>query len=271
MVSILTRTMGRIEQEQGEKSSLYVVIERKLATRRQCSVDLPCGSEADLEQSGLASPKLRCAHYCSTFSQSAMGKSRNQRDSRPAFRPYNKDSKSHKTRKNNQPSQPRPSSTQNSRVAPTIPFDFADRILLVGEGDFSFAHSLFTHHNCQNLVATCYDDVATLGAKYPQSTDYIRDLEDSTREDELTSIKIVYGVDATKMGKGGSAGGGKIIRKGGFDRIIFNFPHVGGLTKDVNRQVRHNQGAYSASLFLLSILYNELTGRYERLCQLTYI
>ncbi|KAI4190504.1 MAG: hypothetical protein L6R41_000739 [Letrouitia leprolyta] len=170
-----------------------------------------------------------------------MGKSRNQRDSRPAFRPYNKDSKSHKTRKNNQPSQPRPSSTQNSRVAPTIPFDFADRILLVGEGDFSFAHSLFTHHNCQNLVATCYDDVATLGAKYPQSTDYIRDLEDSTREDELTSIKIVYGVDATKMGKGGSAGGGKIIRKGGFDRIIFNFPHVGGLTKDVNRQVRHNQ------------------------------
>lgn len=46
-----------------------------------------------------------------------------------------------------------------------------------------------------------------------------------------------YGVDATKLDKGG-----KEVRKGNFDRIIFNFPHVGGLTKDVNRQVRHNQG-----------------------------
>ena len=27
----------------------------------------------------------------------------------------------------------------------------------------------------------------------------------------------------------------------GFDRVIFNFPHTGGLTKDVNRQVRANQ------------------------------
>ena len=32
------------------------------------------------------------------------------------------------------------------------------------------------------------------------------------------------------------------MKKGGFDRVVFNFPHVGGLTKDVNRQVRHNQG-----------------------------
>ncbi len=49
--------------------------------------------------------------------------------------------------------------------------------------------------------------------------------------------KVLYGVDATKLGKGG-----KEIRKGGWDRIVFNFPHVGGVTRDVNRQVRYNQG-----------------------------
>lgn len=57
---------------------------------------------------------------------------------------------------------------------------------------------------------------------------------------------VRYGVDATKLGKPGVAegvgGGGKEVRKGGFDRLVFNFPHVGGLTKDVNRQVRYNQG-----------------------------
>jgi len=48
---------------------------------------------------------------------------------------------------------------------------------------------------------------------------------------------VLYGIDATKLDKGG-----KEVRRGGFDRVVFNFPHVGGLTKDVNRQVRYNQG-----------------------------
>ena len=61
---------------------------------------------------------------------------------------------------------------------------------------------------------------------------------------------MIYGVDATKLARRGTSdGGGNEVRKGGFQRIVFNFPHVGGLTKDVNRQVRHNQGtAHSNSL-----------------------
>ena len=54
---------------------------------------------------------------------------------------------------------------------------------------------------------------------------------------------MLYSVDATKLAKGGK----EIRRKGGWDRVVFNFPHVGGVTRDVNRQVRYNQGMYITS------------------------
>ena len=72
----------------------------------------------------------------------------------------------------------------------------------------------------------------------------------------METCKVEYGVDATKLGRPG--GGGKDIRKGGWDRIVFNFPHIGGLTKDVNRQVRANQGQdalaspFASLVFMLS-------------------
>ncbi|MCJ1433819.1 hypothetical protein MMC27_003184 [Xylographa pallens] len=117
---------------------------------------------------------------------------------------------------------------------PTVPFCPNDRILLIGEGDFSFAHSLHLHHACTALTATTLETRNTLLAKYPQAASHINALE-------LAAQKVLFSIDATKLGLPLPTGGGPTIRKAPWDRIIFNFPHVGGLTKDVNRQVRANQ------------------------------
>ena len=117
-----------------------------------------------------------------------------------------------------------------------IPFGPEHRVLLVGEGDFSFSRSLLEHHGIIHIYATSLDTRSGVLAKYPQAANHLRVVE------AQDSSQVEYSVDATKLGRAGGGGGGKEVRKGGWDRIVFNFPHVGGLTKDVNRQVRANQG-----------------------------
>ncbi|KAL9612744.1 MAG: hypothetical protein Q9167_002683 [Letrouitia subvulpina] len=140
----------------------------------------------------------------------------------------------------------RPASSQR-----IVPFEPGHRILLVGEGDFSFAHSLWSHHCCTSLLATCYDSATALAEKYAQASQYISDLEEASHKDDGTDIRILYGVDATQLGRAG-AGGGKHVKKGNFDRVIFNFPHVGGLTKDVNRQLELLVGFFRSSMPILA-------------------
>lgn len=51
-------------------------------------------------------------------------------------------------------------------------------------------------------------------------------------------ITLIHGVDATKLS---SIHRKSLNRHAPFTKIVFNFPHVGGLSTDVNRQTRANQ------------------------------
>ncbi|KAL4760290.1 25S rRNA (uracil2634-N3)-methyltransferase [Aspergillus foveolatus] len=199
---------------------------------------------------------------------------------------------------NNAPARKNEKHQQKQHTRPIVPFRRKDRILLVGDGDFSFAHSLATYHRCKNLLATCYDSQETLFAKYPQAEKKIAEIISLKTKNQLKSDgkdndtanpqsqigpKVLFSVDAKKLGS--ATGGGRDVRigfsrqerkepawkkhdgnkrstrsakvtedtasnkgkgtgmeKGGpWDMICFNFPHVGGLSTDVNRQVRANQ------------------------------
>lgn len=142
-----------------------------------------------------------------------------------------------KTDSADKPSKP---PSQHQHQEPTIPFDALDRILVLGDGDLSFSRSLVEAHGCAELLATTYDSASELLEKYPQA-------QENKEAIEAEEQRVLSGVDATKLAQ-------KEIKKqaGGWERVIFNFPHVGGKSTDVNRQVRYNQGMLLHSKNLLT-------------------
>lgn len=106
-------------------------------------------------------------------------------------------------------------------LAPTIPFSPEEAILLVGEGDLSFSRALVEHHYCENVTATVLEaNLEELKEKYPHVQDNVDVIEGD-------GSRIIYNVDAKKMGPWGKKSGKDSPSM--FDRIsayITAFPHI---------------------------------------------
>ncbi|KAJ6601443.1 hypothetical protein DFH09DRAFT_1257922 [Mycena vulgaris] len=118
---------------------------------------------------------------------------------------------------------------------PTIPFRATDKILLIGEGNFSFARALIvdppaelTHLPARNVTATAYDTEAECYEKYPEAAEIVREIK-------AAGVEVLFGIDATRLGKVSAFKGRK------WDRIVWNFPHAGKGITDQDRNILSNQ------------------------------
>ncbi|TFK56889.1 hypothetical protein OE88DRAFT_1690155 [Heliocybe sulcata] len=123
----------------------------------------------------------------------------------------------------------------NQHSPATIPFSPEDTILLVGEGNFSFAHALVVTPPtvleflpAKNVTATAYDSEEQCYGKYPECRDIVAALRDKGAE-------LLFSVDATKLEKCSALKGRR------FDRIVWNFPHAGKGIADQDRNILSNQ------------------------------
>jgi len=110
---------------------------------------------------------------------------------------------------------------------PTIPFRPTDRILLVGEGNFSFARALVCDPPEQlaslppsNITATAYDTEDECYAKYPEAKKIVETLREK-------GVQVMFRVDATQLENRIA------LKKRKWDRIVWNFPHAGAFVARV--------------------------------------
>lgn len=103
----------------------------------------------------------------------------------------------------------------------TVPFKPTDRILLVGEGNFSFAKALVFDSPASlqqlpavNVTATAYDSEVECYMKYPEAREIVEALIEK-------GVEVLFDVDATKLEKLA------VLKGRRWDRIVFNFPHAG--------------------------------------------
>ncbi|KAJ3389480.1 hypothetical protein HDU84_008703 [Entophlyctis sp. JEL0112] len=104
-------------------------------------------------------------------------------------------------------------------------------VLLIGDGNFSFANALLTTvflENPDHITATSYDSAEIVRTKYPDAAENIENLVES-------GCCVLHGVD------GGDISKTRVLRSRMFDCIVFNFPHIGAGIKDTQRNILANQ------------------------------
>lgn len=103
----------------------------------------------------------------------------------------------------------------------TIPFRASDKILLIGEGNFSFARALIQNPPAQleslppaNITATAYDTEDECYEKYPGAQEIVVNLKEK-------GVEVLFGVDGTRLERIPKLKGRR------WDRVVWNFPHAG--------------------------------------------
>ncbi|KAG8037398.1 hypothetical protein G9C98_005608 [Cotesia typhae] len=103
-------------------------------------------------------------------------------------------------------------------------FNENDKVLLLGEGNFSFSVELFQHNLKVSLTATCYES-EPISESAEKNIEYLKN----------NGVSILLGVDAMEL----EDHPGLKIQK--FAKIIFNFPHVlSKMRLDLNRSLLQN-------------------------------
>ncbi|KAJ2341179.1 Meiotic nuclear division protein 1, partial [Coemansia sp. RSA 2673] len=113
---------------------------------------------------------------------------------------------------------------------PFFPYRKHNAILLIGEGNFSFAHSIAKRLGSGvNIVATAYDSQQVVAQKY---TD---DAAKHIVEFVALGGTVLYDIDGTALEKHLE------LKDKLFTHIVFNFPHAGAGIKDQTKNIQTNQ------------------------------
>ncbi|KAK0179154.1 hypothetical protein PV327_007972 [Microctonus hyperodae] len=103
-------------------------------------------------------------------------------------------------------------------------FNENDKVLLLGEGNFSFSASLLKHNLKIILTSTCYEP-APISETAHENIKYLKN----------HGVCVLLGVDATKLPEHNQ------LNNLRFNKILFNFPHVcSKMRLDKNRELLCN-------------------------------
>lgn len=136
--------------------------------------------------------------------------------------------------------QKRAKNQAKQKKKPLIPFKESDKILLVGEGDFSFACSIIKGGLVKNntLICTGLDSEEEVKTKYPNTApENLQWL--LSQADSGIHVETIFEIDGTKLHNTKPLSDGNNL--GTFDTVIFNFPHCGNSIKDQHRNILQHQ------------------------------
>lgn len=124
---------------------------------------------------------------------------------------------------------------QNQHKKLFIPFGPKDRLLLVGEGDFSYSCAILKKEYISyegSVVCTGLDSREDVLTKYPSTApgnlEYLESCENAS---------VQFGVDATKLMSTKPFS----KQRGSYNGIVFNFPHLGNSVSDQARNILQHQ------------------------------